>query len=383
MKESLHPIISIVHVVKDDKFFSRSAFYDQLKNVENSYFLYSRRCPYCFKHIKKTEKVTLFYNYIKYIKAIRKADIVFFNGLLTLDYITLCFTTSKQKVIWWSWGFDLYNKLKGLPPLINLELYKPLTKAYLDRHQSAGLLAKLKNKVTGSVLQIMRRRGLSKVDYMIPSMPLDYEMIKSNCSYFRAQPFPLGTNKRNIEFVFKQQCGNVLIGNSLTYSNNHLDVFDKLKDIILPDGNKYIIPISYGTAYKGGADLKQMTAFMGEQAIWLESFMERMEYFKLLESVSHAIFGVIRQQALSNINYCLQKGVKVFLYNDSLVAQQLRRDGYIIYSIEEDLTSDSLSIPLSKEQAYHNYSIFINRYTGRTIDDVQKAIESAVVSKKV
>lgn len=60
---------------------------------------------------------------------------------------------------------------------------------------------------------------------------------------------------------------------------------------------------------------------------------------------------------MGNVYLCLLTGVKVFLYKDSLIYKQLKDFGYIIFSIEDDLTEDALKVPLPKEDAYKNYSI--------------------------
>jgi hypothetical protein len=90
-----------------------------------------------------------------------------------------------------------------------------------------------------------------------------------------------------------------------------------------------------------------------------------LRYFELLASVSHAIFGVIRQQAMGNIDFCLKNGVKIFLFQDSIVYKELIDQGYKVFSIEDDLTTDNLDLPLSKSDAYWNYSLYYKNRQNR------------------
>lgn len=372
-------IIKIAHLIKDDKFFESSAnFYDKIEGVDNRYYLFSRRKNKEFKYIKSSEKITVFTNYLTYIKAIRKCNLVRFDSFLSLDYFTLLFTSSHQTVLWKGWGYDIYDKLNGMPPLVRLDLYRPLTNNYIKKNKKVSYLSRFKNILLGTVLSIIRRIGMSKIDYMVPCIPMDYELVKEQCPFFHAKQFPVGQNPIDAQFNYKEKRGNVLVGNSLTYTNNHLDVFERLYDIRLSDDIKFIVPINYGSAYNKGEDLIKLSRFKEGQVIWLRSFMDRTSYFSLINSVTHAIFGVIRQQALGNIYYCLRTGVKVYLYDDSIVAKQLKRDGYIIFNIDTDLTERSLLEPLSEEQAFHNYTIWAHRFIGTSVSDVQQALFKAV-----
>lgn len=375
--------IKIAHLIKDEKFFETSAkFYDELENVDNQYFLYSRKKDYEFKYIKSKEKVTRFSNYISYIKAIRKSDIVRFHSFLSLDYLTLLFTSSRQKVIWWAWGYDIYDEFNGMPPLVHIDLYKPLTNNYVLRNKKHSLIKRIKKLFIGTILNCIRRIGMPKIDYMVPCIPMDYELVREQCPYFHAKLFPIALRQNECQFTYKENVGNILIGNSSTYTNNHLDIFEKLYGQIPSGGAKCIIPINYGTAFNKGDDLIKLSHFKDDEVIWLRSFMDRNSYFNMINSVTHAIFGVLRQQALGNIYYCLRTGVKVYLYDDSIVAKQLKRDGYIFFSIDTELTCESLSAPLSKEQAYHNIEIYNKRYVGCTLTDIQKALKLAASSEK-
>ena len=204
-----------------------------------------------------------------------------------------------------------------------------------------------------------RKKILERVDFFSPVLPIEYILMKNNKT-FKAQPFMFKEGPGLIEknkFSYFSKAQNVLIGNSLTYTNNHLDIFNTIRSYKLVN-QRYIIPINYGNDYCGNSGtLKKLSGLSVENTIWLENFLSLEEYNKLISTVSHAIFGHMRQQAMGNINTCLLSGVKIFLYKDSLLFKQLKDFGYIIFSIEDDLTEDALKMPLPKEDAYKNYSI--------------------------
>ncbi len=204
------------------------------------------------------------------------------------------------------------------------------------------------------------KKCVSRVNYFLPCIPIDYQLLKSQCNYFYAEELPHLRRKVERLFVFHEIPGNILIGNSLTYTNNHLDVIDKIHSCRIDQNRKIILPVSYGWGNAFGGDPNELISQSGlnpDTTVWLTSYLDREVYFGLFNNVTHAVFGVLRQQALGNIFECLRKGVKVYLYKDSIVAKQLKDDGIIFYTIDEDLTEESLCSCLSKEEALHNFKV--------------------------
>ena len=52
------------------------------------------------------------------------------------------------------------------------------------------------------------------------------------------------------------------------------------------------------------------------------------------------------------------------------MTKQLKKSGYIIYLIEDDLNMKELSTCLSRKDALHNYKTFMTRYEGRSANDI-------------
>ena len=111
--------------------------------------------------------------------------------------------------------------------------------------------------------------------------------------------------------------------------------------------------------------IKEKANLPNDKSIWLDTFLPRDEYKALLSSITHAIFGHIRQQALGNIYLCLRRSVKIYLYKDSLIYKQLKEWGYIVYTIDEDLTEESLKTVLQEEMAFHNYTLINKLINGQ------------------
>ncbi len=376
--------LTILHVFPDEKFFDPSSkSFDRLQGVRNLYYLYTPLKDYQFKFIKKTDKVTIINDKQKYLALFSNKDInvILFHSIrfAFLDFFK-CIDKSKI-VIWWSWGGDIYNSIyKDVKPLIRWDLYKPITINYMQEQNKPSSSQK---KTLKQILRPFKRkfilwRIIRRIDYFIPCLPIDYELLKEQCKYFHADIFPYPKQIKKLSFVCHSTPKNILIGNSLTYTNNHLDIFNIVKDFQLTDHQKYIIPVNYGwgNAFGNNPDtLKSICELNLEKIIWLKEYLDRDEYFKLFGNITHAIFGVMRQQALGNIYHCLANGVKVYLYKDSIVAKQLKGDGYIFYSIDDDLTEESLSQCLSHEEAEHNFHLMEDLYSENNYKMVYNKID--------
>lgn len=364
----------ILHVFTDDKFFDRTAsFFDAVPGIVNTYCFYTSDKEYRFKYIKNTDKVTLVTDLKEYYKILKDKDndIVYFHSLPPTFYRYVLQIPRQTKVIWWAWGFDIYYSYRYCPPLVPLELYKPLTRKAVRKH--LDLVGILKHIFYGfSYLHDMhvRRKAISRIDYFTPVLPIEYDEILRSCRFFHAEPFMIRSGPGTYDLSTFNVCTeprNILIGNSLTLTNNHLDIFATIAGCRLHENQKYIIPVSYGT------DIDKTVikdAFRRDDVIWLDDFIPYAEYIKIHESITHAVFGVIRQQAMGNVFQCLKQGVKVFLYSESLVYRQLKSMGFTVYTIE-DISEDSFITPLDPQYAKENYRIFCENYA----DNVEYAYE--------
>jgi hypothetical protein len=153
----------------------------------------------------------------------------------------------------------------------------------------------------------------------------------------------------------KPKNGTIILGNSGTASNNHLDVLafiEKYKQ----KSQKIIVPLNYGEDEYIKWILPQLEGNGGVDVI--KEFLPIEEYFELMEKCSYACYGVVRQQAMGNIHYALQNGIKVFLYKNSIPYINSKKLGYAVYSIE-DINEDSFSTPLSMEEIKQNQEAVI------------------------
>lgn len=357
--------MNVLHVFPDEKFFDGvSNTFDKVEGITNHYIFYTPDRNYKFKFIRSQQKIRIETNKKEYYKCFsdKSIDVIFFHSLSNYYYELVLKADSKKVIIWWSWGYDLYQT-----NLINLELFKPLTKKSIKTLNKVGL--NINESIITRVIKHLRIKNLlrrntkirskviSRINYFIPVFPIEYDLIKEN-NFFNAQLFmERGVFRDFDESLLSHEVpssdGNILLGNSATFTNNHIDIIELLKYLKIQN-RKIIVPLSYGE--------KKYSEFIktkvDDRYQILENFLMFSEYEKLISSCSYALSGAIRQQSIGNINMCLLKGIKVFLYSNSLIYKQLKRDGYIVFSIDEDLNEKELTTPLSYNDMIHNQNIF-------------------------
>lgn len=107
----------------------------------------------------------------------------------------------------------------------------------------------------------------------------------------------------------------IQIGNSADPSNNHLEVFEKLKKY-KDTSIEIICPLSYGDVGHRDKIIKEGNRIFGEKFIPIITLMPFDEYLGLLAKIDIAIFNHKRQQAMGNITTLLGLGEKVYIRYD-------------------------------------------------------------------
>ena len=128
--------------------------------------------------------------------------------------------------------------------------------------------------------------------------------------------------------------GNILLGNSGSIMNNHIEAFDILKKEEIGD-KKIIVPLSYGDSEYTKTIIKKGKEIFGDKFIPLTKFIPREEYNKITLSCSIVFMNHYRQQAMGNILTAIWLGSKVYMNNSTTSYKYLSRIGIKINSIQD------------------------------------------------
>lgn len=371
--------LKFLHIVPDDKFIDLAISFFHDFGGNHSFVCPSEERVCSYNYIINEMVHSLTFDECKLLIIDGEYDICVFHTLYAELYsLVLCVPKGKT-VIWNSWGADIYYERKGYRSIVNLPIYKPLTKEFL--YGRVGLVKKVKRFIKRFIppgrLQrernLMQKKAISRVDLCSTIIRSEYDRL-SRLSFFKAEylPFNYVRKKKLVVSHIGSEATSILINNSADLSGNHVDILNCLRKrgII----NSKVIPISYGK--DKWLIKKAISPFINNDSdLVLDRFLSIQEYSNLVHHCRAAVFGHIRQQALGNINLCLMAGIKVFLYEDSLLYKYFGQIGIRVFSIEKDLTQQSVNEPLDESEVNHNCCIIRELYD---YDHVMSRVKSTL-----
>lgn len=151
----------------------------------------------------------------------------------------------------------------------------------------------------------------------------------------------------------------IQIGNSATYTNEHIMVLDLLKKY-KNENICIILPLAYGDKEYAKEVVEYGIKIFGEKVVILYDYLPLEDYIKqCLLKVDIGIFAIDRQQALGNIHILGANGSKIFLKKDSQLDEYMTKiiecEVFYVEDIEKMSFSDFIYMPLKiKQKNSHN-----------------------------
>jgi len=191
-------------------------------------------------------------------------------------------------------------------------------------------------------------------------------VISKNAMHMRFSYYP-------INLIIKKEQGfvtsnNILLGNSATPTNNHIEAFEMLKKFKL-DNINVITPLSYGKTYYFKDILEYGFKYLGKSFQPLKEFIPLDKYRNLMSTCGIVIMNHYRPQGVGNVMAALHMGAKVYLSKRNPLYNYLKRIECYVYSVEDDLhisNQQALQL-LNSEQMEHNRKILNNELSFKRI----------------
>jgi len=246
------------------------------------------------KHLVKN--IALFYKHCK------NADKIIIHGSV-LNHFFFLFPFFLKKTYWIIMGSELYT----IP-------------------NNSGLAIKLRKFVLSRVSH--------HVTHIEGDSALANELLHSKAKLVYS-PMYLSNTVSTAEFEITQledkKTINVLVGNSLSLNNNHIQIFEWLNQINDKNINVYA-PLSYGN----NLEYKEMVmakgkAFFGERFFPITEFMDFESYKNFLKNIDVALFDHHRQEALGVTLTLLSLGKLVYVNPNTTSYQSLILKGIKIF----------------------------------------------------
>lgn len=299
---------------------------------------------------------------------------VIMHGLFShIQYDIVRKLPASVKLAWVMWGGEIYSRED-----VHKLFLAPYTRFACGLKYMKDKLIKHKKKND----EVPMEDVLKRVDFLMGSSMELFEEVKAyigspNMKHLQYSYFTL---ERLIgdDLLDKTVNGrNILLGNSATPDNNHLDAMLLLKRVSVPNLSEIITPLSYSDLW-----IKHMVSTVGRilfngQFYPLLEYMPRAEYNKLVQSCSVFIANHHRPNAFGNTLTALWLGARVYVSNENVQTKFLQRLGLHVNIIENDLKRSrrNLFTPLSDVEREENREIIRKMY-GK--EQMQKNIENII-----
>jgi hypothetical protein len=278
-----------------------------------------------------------------------------------------------KKVYWIFWGGDFY---KPITLFLNKLLQPKTKKWYLQFSKKNKILPncivelKLYLKAKLSNYQKNKTKAIKRIDYFLHWNKIDYDIVNkyypipakffpfyygNAASYINTfSPDNYKLKEVSTSFRIDKDERVILLGNSGTITNNHLDIMSDIAKNLHDDKYKIICPLSYGSNSYIKTVIEEGEKIFGLNFIPLTEFIKKDVYFHLLHLVDVAIFNHQRPQAGDNIYTLVSLGKKVFLNKKNSLYQLFKKNKILIFDCKSELSENLLYADLSNENKKYN-----------------------------
>jgi dTDP-N-acetylfucosamine:lipid II N-acetylfucosaminyltransferase len=279
------------------------------------------------------------------------------------------------KTAWVVWGYDMYQRPQVRNLLYANETSTMINKKVLLKSGIKGIpfLKKLYYLITKKIdYEFYYQKAFNKIDYFASYIYEDFlffdKYFKHNTSFLYFSSNTLNQYLGGNEYLrVKDNAKNILIGNSNTIENNHLDVFKMLSEISDLNSTELIVPLSYGTdnQYRKRIIDAGIKLF-GDNFIPLQQFMPRSKYLELISNCSTAIFYHYRQQAMGNIIALLYMGARIYLSKNNPVYSFCKRIGLHVFDFDSEFKVYR-NTKLEEDKAEENREILFEIFNDKAV----------------
>lgn len=377
--------MKILHIAPDEKFIGSIQWqFERIFPDQNKYFIFLSNKEKKTKYVQEAKHIEFYRDDSSsgrnISKELYKYDLVILHGLKYFQSRIVLKAPADIKFVWFFWGGEIYDNPKALS--INT-LGQVTKKRFLVKRQKKFIKEAIRPiyyflKFGTSIPEISILKAAKKIQYLGIIHREEVEYLKNNAfigdfvKHVQMTYYPL-------EFIFKGIEGitvtgkNILLGNSASLTNNHLEAFDMLKNKDLTN-RKLVVPLSYGNPEYATEICTIGEKTFGEAFMPLREFIPLKEYNTILSSCSVVIMNHFRQQAVGNILAMLWMGAKVYLNESNTFYHYLKRLGVEVYSIDKDfvLNDERVLEGLDSMQIENNRKLVVKAISFETTKDTLK-----------
>jgi hypothetical protein len=335
--------LQIAHLIQDEKFpdMAYRAFEDVIPGC-NTFFIPMPRER--VRYVSRTPLVPVgrfAFRRRRFLDLLRQFDLVVLHALTRFNAEVVARADENINFIWLGMGYDyspwVYGEYKNL--------LKEESAAYYQAAEG-HLGSKLRRRTKAVMERVVyshrfdRESCIRKIGWFAPVLEKEYRIaVRRNPSLFGTfvdWNYALVSKLVDAELEIETIAGSdILIGNSASITNNHVEAFSYLRNYELPVKSRIFCPLSYGdNAYRRWVIDKGRAQF-GERFRPVTEFLGFDDYIELMSRCGVVIMNQMRQQAGGNIAAALYLGAKVFMDPRNLFYNYYKSRGVTVFTIDE------------------------------------------------
>ena len=286
------------------------------------------------------------------IREMENFDCLVIHFMLPIFYHALAHVPKSLLVQWVGWGIDYYHFVEPYMP----SFYLPKT-AFLMKNRQKPLRLGITQEGNKRQLSISTEDGetpdpappppppakhtrmhdlVENIDLMSIMHPHWPDFLKAFPKFKGGYQF---INTFSAESVFapgpdRMQGPDILLGNSATASNNHLELFDILLNMDLK-GRKILTPLMYSDKPYASLIAQIGKSLFPDQFVPLLEYIPRDQYYEMQASCGTVIMNHIRQQGGNTLYQALYKGATVYLNDQGMFHRFFKESGLKTYGLQD------------------------------------------------
>lgn len=364
------PMNKIIHLHSDHKFVSDSERFESMIFKNQLIILSAKNShnrPYHDKALFFDPSPTNLHNILKIVNS---ADALIVYNLDFFKSQIVNLLDERVKVIWRYFGTELYSRKPHL---------------YISTTSKPFFVSRIVKSKVKSVFRFVFSqeklfyKAIKKCSAIICVFEEEFDYLTSlwgNLPKFI--PWTLESpdfyNKKidfNLEYPKEEL---VIVGNSRSFYNNHLDILELINTCNLDQKTTIKLLFNYGSENKYTQKVREKTDCIDNVSL-IDSFISPNEFVDFYGPVAAFVNNSYRQMALGNVFMALNRGVKIYLNKNNPTYTWLKKEGMYIYEIEDfrnDLEVGQFY--LTKNEILHNLNCLKKLEDSNTTANFQSQI---------
>lgn len=361
---------SILHIASDEKFINAANYiFEKAFPGKNQFVITKPKSQRKLNHVKEAVNVTCIFFSSKLVKQLadmsEEFECIVLHGITDINSSVFLSSRSKHKFIGILWGAELYTEANFPERSFKGEL----TSAIQLPAPGPSLTERIKRwmKVFVNMKPVTLPNASNRAAMELPYFGVPYQeemdlfkekrILSSSCRLIPFTYYPIEFIMKDNELL-KINGNDIMVGNSASFTNNHLEAFEMIKQIN-GASRKVVVPLSYGDARYADVIQSKGVELFNENFKPLRQFMTLSDYQVELMKCGVVIMNQYRQQAVGNVLMMLWMGSKVYLNESNSLYHFLKRKGFYIFNIEKELNGRNPSVfdNLSVSEMSHNQKL--------------------------